>query len=58
MISRDSGIIIGKTQLPLVYEGEAIFHVARLDEPTTAEARMSIFDDHLAGWREPVEADH
>ncbi|MGB3542407.1 succinylglutamate desuccinylase/aspartoacylase family protein [Rubrivirga sp.] len=58
VISRDSGLIIGKTQLPLVYEGEAIFHVARLDEPDTAQARLSTYDDRLSGWREPVEADH
>lgn len=58
VVSRDSGLIIGKTQLPLVYEGEAIFHVARLEEPDTAEARMATYDDRLAGWREPVEADH
>jgi predicted deacylase len=58
VISRDSGLIIGKTQIPLVYEGEALFHVARLEEPGTAEARLSTYDDRLAGWREPVEADH
>ncbi|WP_412060843.1 succinylglutamate desuccinylase/aspartoacylase family protein [Rubrivirga sp. IMCC45206] len=58
VVSRDSGLIIGKTQLPLVYEGEALFHVARLEEPDTAEARMATYGDRLAGWREPVEADH
>ncbi|WP_420455355.1 succinylglutamate desuccinylase/aspartoacylase family protein [Rubrivirga sp.] len=58
VVSRDSGLLIGKTQLPLVYEGEALFHVARLDEPTTAEARLATFDDRLSAWREPVDADH
>ena len=58
VLSRDAGVIIGKTQLPLVYEGEALFHVARLDEPDTAEQRMDAFDDRLAAWEEPVEADH
>ena len=56
--SRDAGVIIGKTQLPLVYEGEALFHVARLDAPDTAEARMGVFDERLAAWEEPVDADH
>ena len=58
VVSRDSGLLIGKTQLPLVYEGEALFHVARLNEPDTAEARLNTYEDRLAGWREPVEADH
>ena len=56
-LSRDAGVIIGKTQLPLVYEGEALFHVARLDAPD-AGARLDAFDDRLAAWAEPVEADH
>ena len=56
--SRDAGIIIGKTQLPLVYEGEALFHVARLDEPSTAEQRLETFGDRLDAWEEPVDADH
>ena len=58
VLARDAGVIIGKTQLPLVYEGEALFHVARLDEPDTAEERLDAFDDRLAAWEEPVEADH
>ncbi|MEM1055593.1 MAG: succinylglutamate desuccinylase/aspartoacylase family protein [Bacteroidota bacterium] len=58
VVSRDSGLIIGKTQLPLVYEGEALFHVARLEEPDTAEDRLATYEDRLSGWREPVEADH
>lgn len=58
VLSRDAGVIIGKTQLPLVYEGEALFHVARLDEPDTAEERLDTFDDRLEAWEEPVDADH
>ena len=58
VVSRDTGLLIGKTQLPLVYEGEALFHVARLNEPDTAEARLNTYEDRLSGWREPVEADH
>jgi len=58
VLSKDTGLLIGKTQLPLVYEGEALFHVARLDEPDTAEARLTTYEDRLSGWREPIEADH
>ena len=57
VVSRDGGLIIGKTQLPLVYEGEAIVHVARLEEPSTAGARLSSYEGRLSSWREPVEAD-
>ena len=58
VVSRDAGVIIGKTQLPLVYEGEALFHVARLDAPDTAAERLGVFDARLAAWEEPVDADH
>ena len=58
MISRATGVAIGKTPLPLVYEGEAILHVARLDEHDTAEQRLDAFDDRLDAWEEPVDADH
>jgi uncharacterized protein len=30
--STASGIVIGRTHLPLVHEGDALFHIARLDE--------------------------
>ncbi len=58
VISRDAGILIGKTQLPLVYEGEALFHIARLESPETAEERMATYDESLLVWEEPVDEDH
>ncbi|SEQ91486.1 hypothetical protein SAMN04488038_112119 [Solimonas aquatica] len=30
------GVLVGRTALPLVYEGDALFHVARFDLPETA----------------------
>lgn len=30
------GIVVGSTALPLVYEGDALFHLARFDAPETA----------------------
>lgn len=30
------GVLVGRTALPLVYEGDALFHVARFDAPETA----------------------
>lgn len=34
--AKASGVIIGRTMLPLVYEGEALFHVAHLNRPAQA----------------------
>ena len=57
VISKDTGLMVGKTQLPLVYEGEALFHVARLESPDTAEERLLTYEDRLSSWREPIDAD-
>lgn len=40
-----SGIIIGKTNLPLVYEGEAIFHIARFKQPDSATESVEAFQE-------------
>ncbi len=33
ILAKKSGIVIGKTNLPLVHEGEALFHIAHFDSP-------------------------
>lgn len=38
-----SGIIIGRTNLPLVNEGEALFHIARFDSVSIAESTVEAF---------------
>ncbi len=38
--SRVSGIVIGRTHLPLVHEGEALFHVARFEAPVADVAEQ------------------
>ncbi len=45
VLSTVSGIVIGKTNLPLVHEGEALFHVARFNEPDTAAESVEAFQD-------------
>ena len=40
-----SGIIIGKTNLPLVYEGEAVFHVARFKQAESATESVEAFQE-------------
>lgn len=37
VIAEQAGIVIGRTNLPLVYEGDALFHVASLSPKTTWE---------------------
>ena len=38
-----SGIVIGKTQLPLVNEGNALYHIARFESAREAEATVDEF---------------
>jgi predicted deacylase len=38
-----AGIIIGRSNLPLVNEGEALFHIARFHSPTAAESAVEAF---------------
>ncbi|RMH35886.1 MAG: succinylglutamate desuccinylase [Gammaproteobacteria bacterium] len=38
-----SGIIVGQNQIPQVYEGEALYHVARFERVTEAEAAVDKF---------------
>ncbi len=38
MVSTEDGVVIGRTHLPPVNEGDALFHIAHVDEPrATAE---------------------
>ena len=45
ILSPTDGIIIGKTKLPLVHEGEAIFHIGRFKEPDEAADNIETFQD-------------
>ncbi len=42
-----SGIIIGRSNLPLVNEGEALFHLARFSEGREVAAQLEVFQDTL-----------
>lgn len=39
------GVIIGKSQLPLVQEGDAVFHIARFGDLDVAENRIEYFQE-------------
>lgn len=49
VISNTGGIIIGRTNIPLVHEGDALFHIARFEQPKAAEAMVEQFQaEHLS----------
>lgn len=35
-----TGIIIGRTNIPVIHEGEAMFHIARFEKPSEIDARL------------------
>lgn len=45
VVSNVSGVLIGVTKLPLVHEGEALFHVATTATTNIAERAMSAFNE-------------
>jgi len=47
VISPHAGVVIGRTNLPLVNEGDALFHVALFQEPEAAADRVEAFHESL-----------
>lgn len=47
--ARDGGVIIGEARLPIVNEGDALFHIARLDPDIDAAERLDSFQAQLGG---------
>ncbi len=41
------GIIIGRTNLPLVNEGEALFHIARFDDAVSVVETVEVFQNEM-----------
>ena len=54
VIAPFAGIIIGKTQIPLIHEGDAIFHIAAFDDLKRAEEHMEPFH-HESMMETPIE---
>ena len=48
LLSPIAGIVIGKTNLPLVFEGEAVFHIARYEETDHVS-------DHIEAYHELLD---
>ncbi|MBF0471451.1 MAG: succinylglutamate desuccinylase/aspartoacylase family protein [Gammaproteobacteria bacterium] len=47
VVAHTSGIIIGKTSLPLINEGDALFHIARFDLLKGVAASVEVFTEVL-----------
>lgn len=45
LASTAAGIVIGRTRLPLVHEGEAVFHIAKFSKPMEAVESIENFQD-------------
>ena len=48
VLSHISGIIIGRSNLPLVNEGEALFHVAAVKRPDDLEEHLETYHEFLS----------
>lgn len=45
VLSPADGIVIGRTRIPLVHEGEAVFHIAKFARPSEAAESIENFQD-------------
>ncbi|MGR9072126.1 MAG: succinylglutamate desuccinylase/aspartoacylase family protein [Gammaproteobacteria bacterium] len=45
--SEFSGIVIGRTNLPLVYEGEALFHIGRTTKGEQISEQLGVIHEHI-----------
>lgn len=50
VIAAEAGIVIGRTNLPPVNEGDALFHIARVEEPRQAAETVERFQSDTERW--------
>jgi uncharacterized protein len=48
VISTENGVVIGRTNLPIVNRGDALFHIARVRDPETSRARIGKIGGEIA----------
>jgi predicted deacylase len=48
VLAQQAGVVIGRTELPLVNEGDAVFHIAAFDAPVKVASHVESFQDDLA----------
>lgn len=47
VVAQKRGVVIGRTELPLVNEGDAVFHIATFERPADVSALVEDFQDEL-----------
>jgi len=47
IVAPSAGLVIGRTQLPLVHQGDALFHIASVRRPDVAGERIEAYDAAL-----------
>ncbi|MGI9333938.1 MAG: succinylglutamate desuccinylase/aspartoacylase family protein [Gammaproteobacteria bacterium] len=56
VLAGSAGVVVGRTQLPLVLEGEALFHIATFERAgLVAETVQNFNDEHRSDLRSGVE---
>jgi len=55
--SSATGVVIGRLNLPLVHEGDAIFHIARVDNPDAVGLAMAHMRERMAAARPATAGD-
>jgi uncharacterized protein len=46
--AKETGIIVGQTEIPLVNRGDALFHIATFKNPSNVEETMERFEDYIS----------
>ena len=49
------GVIIGKSEIPLIQEGDAVFHIAKLKDLESAESKLEYFNENVTKQSEFYE---
>jgi predicted deacylase len=57
IVSPITGIVIGRTNLPLVFEGEAVFHIANYKKADTVSDSIEAHQDELDPLSDSIESD-
>jgi predicted deacylase len=57
VVASAGGIIIGCSQIPLVHEGEALFHIARFEDIKEVAGQVESFQSELAPDEAPLSID-
>jgi len=48
VLAQEAGVVIGRSELPLVNEGDAIFHIATFEAPIKVATSVEDFHENLA----------